>query len=263
MRPNEKCSNKKWLEQKYIVEGLLGEVIAQEAGCCFQTVFMWLRRHEIPVRRTGGHYKQEEPYRDVDWLVEQYVDQRKSGLQIAEEVGVSRTIISQWLKKHGLSRPRGIMKEYHFDVPVWDDKAWLCNRYFEDGMTQAEIAELIGTSTKVVQNRFIKYGIETRTNSETSTGEANGNWRGGTSMLPYPPEWTKSFKRSIRERDRYACAICGAKPSLEVHHIDYVKANTVRENCVTLCHRCHSLTNGHRESWQKRLVKIVEEREGL
>lgn len=77
--------------------------------------------------------------------------------------------------------------------------------------------------------------------------EADNNrfWNGG-SKEGYPKTWTNRFKESIRMRDKHLCMECG-KPqsdfqsSLDVHHIDGIKANTVKENCISLCTRCHAI----------------------
>lgn len=87
---------------------------------------------------------------------------------------------------------------------------------------------------------------------EARSGEKSWLWRGGTSRLPYSPDWTKALCLSIRERDRYTCRLCGKRQgdhTFPVHHIDYDKKNCDSMNLVTLCRGCHSRTNVHREAW--------------
>ena len=57
------------------------------------------------------------------------------------------------------------------------------------------------------------------------------------------------FHRDVRQavlvRDDYTCRRCGEKTQkLEVHHIKsfkhYKALRFVKENCITLCHRCHA-----------------------
>lgn len=90
--------------------------------------------------------------------------------------------------------------------------------------------------------------------SEAKIGKNNPNWRGGTSQEPYSVDWTRTFKRSIRERDRYTCQLCGKQQEdtvFCVHHIDYDKKNCNPNNLVTLCRGCHSKTNTvNREYWE-------------
>jgi hypothetical protein len=80
-------------------------------------------------------------------------------------------------------------------------------------------------------------------------------WKGGITNSPYSIDWTKTLKRSIRERDHYVCQLCSAiqeDEAFAVHHIDYNKLNCNSDNLITLCHNCHSKTNGNREYWQER-----------
>lgn len=90
-------------------------------------------------------------------------------------------------------------------------------------------------------------------------GARHPNWRGGWSYRDYPRTFNESFKEMIRERDRWSCMLCG-RPGNEVHHIDYVKANTTPENCVTLCKSCHSRTGFNREQWTAALRRLMRER---
>lgn len=63
------------------------------------------------------------------------------------------------------------------------------------------------------------------------------------------------FKYIVRIRDGWNCALCGT-PANRVHHIDFVKANTTLENCITLCESCHGYA--HRDK-----SRIAELREKL
>jgi len=80
-------------------------------------------------------------------------------------------------------------------------------------------------------------------------------WRGGVSYLPYSVDWNETLRRSIRERDKYSCQLCGAlqgDKSFCVHHIDYKKDNSNPDNLITLCNSCHSKTNNkYRKEWIK------------
>lgn len=82
-----------------------------------------------------------------------------------------------------------------------------------------------------------------------NSGKNNPSWRGGISFEPYTTDWTETLKRSIRERDKYTCQICGKEPSIYCHHIDYDKKNCNPNNLITLCHSCHAKTNHNRQHW--------------
>jgi len=81
-------------------------------------------------------------------------------------------------------------------------------------------------------------------------GELSPAWFGGLMGIPYPKEFSRGLKKQIRERDGYACAICGDYGN-EVHHVDYDKNNNTYNNLITLCKHCHPITNRNREDWTK------------
>jgi hypothetical protein len=91
--------------------------------------------------------------------------------------------------------------------------------------------------------------------SEYLSGENAPNWQGGISFEPYPAEFNAPFRRMIRERDKYTCAVCG-KFGKHVHHINYNKKDIDPSNCITLCITCHSKTNFNREYWQQYFTVI-------
>ena len=82
----------------------------------------------------------------------------------------------------------------------------------------------------------------------------NSNWKGGKSFEPYTVNWSNTLKRSIRERDKYRCKICGEEQgerALDIHHIDYKKENCDPKNLISLCMKCHRKTNFNRDKWIK------------
>ena len=80
-------------------------------------------------------------------------------------------------------------------------------------------------------------------------GEKCHFWQGGISFEPYSVDWTKTLKRSIRQRDNYVCQICSKEPATFVHHKDYNKLNCNPDNLITLCNSCHAKTNFNRNYW--------------
>ena len=80
--------------------------------------------------------------------------------------------------------------------------------------------------------------------------ENHYNWKGGKSFEPYPLDWTNNLKKTIRERDRYICQLCG-EFGKTVHHINYDKKNCDENNLITTCKICSSKVNFQREKWEK------------
>lgn len=96
-------------------------------------------------------------------------------------------------------------------------------------------------------------------------GDKNPRWLGGSSLLPYPFDFSKSLKNIIRCRDNHHCQGCGTienncDKSLDVHHIDYNKQNCKEENLISLCKICHSKTNGNRDYWYTYYTYLMENR---
>lgn len=102
-------------------------------------------------------------------------------------------------------------------------------------------------------NKGITHNKEWRQqHSEQMRGKNNPNWKDGKSFEKYTINWTKTLKRSIRERDKYICQICNLQQgdrAFPVHHIDYNKQNCNPDNLITLCLKCHIKTNYKREYW--------------
>jgi hypothetical protein len=96
-----------------------------------------------------------------------------------------------------------------------------------------------------------KLSEETRKKlSESHRGEKGSGWKGGISFEPYSIDWTKTLKRSIRERDHYICQVCWNYGNA-VHHIDYNKKNCNPENLITLCILCNLKVNHNRKKWKR------------
>jgi len=78
----------------------------------------------------------------------------------------------------------------------------------------------------------------------TPKGENHPNWNGGTSFLPYDKNFNKKLKIEIKKLDNYTCCVCDKKTQkLIIHHIDYNKLNSNKNNLVSLCTSCHGKTN--------------------
>jgi hypothetical protein len=81
--------------------------------------------------------------------------------------------------------------------------------------------------------------------------------------------FNKTLKNKIKERDNNCCQLCGASKDLHVHHIDYNKKNKEENNLITLCRKCHNITNYNREFWTQVFIglssnsKIVKKGWGL
>lgn len=99
---------------------------------------------------------------------------------------------------------------------------------------------------------------------EVSKGENNPNFQGWKSREPYGKDFNPEFREMIRIRDNHVCMLCNKpqeefKEKLHIHHIDYDKTNSFPQNCITLCNKCHSLTNGNRKHWKLFFQNLLKE----
>lgn len=107
---------------------------------------------------------------------------------------------------------------------------------------------LVGHGAGGINTRF-KKGRQTW--NKGIRGKASTSYKNGNSTLPYGFEFTKAFKKLIRDRDGYKCQRCGTKKNkgraLEIHHIDFDKTNNDPTNLITLCGECNIYFNFHRD----------------
>ncbi len=95
--------------------------------------------------------------------------------------------------------------------------------------------------------------------SKAQEGDKSHRWLGGKSYLQYNTDWTRTFRQSIRERDRLTCQLCGEGQTdelLAIHHIDYNKQNCNPTNLISLCRKCHARTNSKRDYWINYFKKV-------
>ncbi len=96
-------------------------------------------------------------------------------------------------------------------------------------------------------------------------GVNKDKWKGFISFEPYDPNFNNKFKNLIRKRDNQICMLClihreKLNRALDVHHINYNKKLTIKENCISLCHSCHLKANGNRKHWTKFFQSLLSEK---
>lgn len=89
-----------------------------------------------------------------------------------------------------------------------------------------------------------------------NTGENHHFWKGGRSReykTGYYSTKYLDWRKAVFERDNYVCQKCGVtgnKEYLTAHHIKsftyYPKLRFVISNGVTLCEKCHELTDNYK-----------------
>jgi hypothetical protein len=95
-------------------------------------------------------------------------------------------------------------------------------------------------------------------------GDKNPRWLGGKSFEPYDSRFNHKFKKEIKKRDN-RCMLCNIsiedlrsmERQVHIHHINYDKKLSIKENCICLCNQCHSITNTNRDGWIRFFQSIL------
>ena len=216
--------NKDWLRHHYMKLELTTGEMGRLAGCSRQLIRHWLRKCGIPMLSLSEAKRRS-------WKRESY-----HAKQSAAQRGQTR---SAETRRNVSKAKRNPSAETRHKMSV---------------AKQNPSAEARQRISAAAVRRWEAPGYR-----EAHSGPNSHHWQGGITKKPYPVEFSPTFKRKIRERDDYACAVCKL-PGKCVHHINYIKDDTIPENCITLCRSCHTATNLNRDYWQPALVHIMQAR---
>ena len=149
-----------------------------------------------------------------------------------ENVVCSKNCLSQYISQLKLND----------NNPAWNNKkekrnCIVCGKEFEYIRKKSNIEqEKIFCSLNCARNKF--------NNKETNLSHFHKN------------RFNKFLKNKIKKRDNYSCVMCNSKNKLEVHHIDYNKKNNEENNLITLCKKCHNITNFDKEFWTQTFIGL-------
>jgi hypothetical protein len=296
-KPNKHCQNKEWLYDQYITQGKTTYEISQELSCGASTVQHWLRRHEIPIRDCSSCHLESSAQLlgNEDWLRDQYLVQIKSASKIASEIGCQQETVSRYLHKYNIplrTQSEEIGGERHPlygthhseetrkkisesvsgpNHPNFGKKSLLRSAKMSGSGNPRYGVKL--SERQIEQQRaslldyYDKHPEVIIRLSETRKGKNGPNWRGGISFEPYCPKFNSDLKERVRAFFDYKCITCGKTTEengeqLAVHHVEYDKSACCHGRPVhfaAMCHRCHSITNFHREEWESMLHRIIDE----
>jgi transposase-like protein len=164
-------TDEKWLREQYEEKQRSKTDIAEELNLSVTAVSSWIQKHEIDARsvsesRAEGDTK---PLHDSDWLYEQYIEQERSTYDIADELDIDRTTVSNWLGKHGIET-RGDTEAFGAEpVEELQNAEWLYQQYHERGKSCPEIASRLDVAASTVRSWMHKHDIEFRSHSESLT----------------------------------------------------------------------------------------------
>ncbi len=184
---------------------------------------------------------------NVPWNVDKNHLKYKEYIEIVREVGK---------KRKGKSPHNKNRTKENYD-PLKRTSKTLKEKYKNDKNIKCGFNEKNSPSKKIKNRKKASIRMKKNNPMYLLKGEKHPHWNNGSSFEPYSVDWTKTLKRSIKERDKFRCHICGSDNKLMVHHIDYNKKNCNLDNLVTLCNSCHSKTNSNRNKWIKYFKDIL------
>lgn len=211
-----------------------------------------------------------------DELIDFYITQKMSSVDISKKIGVSHRSVLNWLKYYEI--PIRNLSESHYaknrkEIPKeFSDYDTMYNLYVVKHYTKEQLGAIFDCAPHVIDRVLKNLGIHVRGSSEAKIGVQSGsshhNWKGGISDL-YSlcrEYFQTNISPKIRERDNYTCQLCGLHSNLHVHHIisfssileDIIKENedikdkeelykiivnhprfNDENNLITYCKNCH------------------------
>lgn len=232
-----KILTKDFLYQEYIVNKKSTYQIAKEVGFSPITIVNYLKINNIKPRNIKQAGLLRHGYFKIltkQFLYQEYIKNNKTMQQIAKELKCDITTVKYYLIKH--------------DAPIRTQSEWQIGNKngYKTGIS-LKSAFCIDCGRKLCKNSCY-YGYKRchKCNCEFHSG--GNHWCYIKNLIrEYPNKFNKILKESIRIRDNHVCQICGKSTKkngrkMDVHHIDYIKANLNPDNLISLCRNCHCST---------------------
>ncbi len=161
LRKGLKKPSKSELRRLYIEEHLSTNKIADQVGVSSFSVCKWLREYHIPIRKPSESVLPKDFKKPKKEVMERlYIEERKSGIQIAKIFGVSQPTIYDLLDKYHIPRREGI----HTILPeiVVPTREQLQKWYSKEERSLGSISEEVGVSRTTVRSWLKNKGIPLR-----------------------------------------------------------------------------------------------------
>jgi len=159
------------LERLYHQQKSTTKEMAEKFGCSRTTVEYWMDKYGIERRdQSDAQIKGSAPYTDAETLRHLYHEQEMTVYEIAERFGRSYNTVLHHFEKHGIERRsaaesrelRGTNPSLPDDAPH-SDPEWLREKYHDEGLTLAEVADEAGIeSAEAILAQMQHHGIERR-----------------------------------------------------------------------------------------------------
>jgi len=159
MKSNE-YYNKKWLHQKYIIEGLSAVKISRICGINDVKIGCWLREFNIPIHTHYSSYNSLiYKWLDKEWLYEKYIKERLSTPEIAKLYKISCSTIREYLIKYNIPiRSVGEARKGKFlgkKARTWKGGRHIYGGYVEVWISPDSPFALMANGNHIVEHRLV------------------------------------------------------------------------------------------------------------
>lgn len=105
-----------------------------------------------------------DTYQDESWLRTEYVNKKRSTVEIAEDIGVSASTVSRWLGNFGINTRASTTEgssgvQVERKIEFLKDESWLREQYGEHNRSKESIASELGVSSMTVSKWINKHRI--------------------------------------------------------------------------------------------------------
>lgn len=220
--------DKDTLKRLYMVERKTTIEIGMLFGVDNSTIFLWLKRHNIPIHYGNPNILQ---LRDKDFIFNEYVAKRKSLPQIAKELQCSDDAVRNQMIRFGIGR-----------------------RTFSEALKGTKKPEYMREIFRERARKMFKR-------------EKHPNWKGGVTSKHHSFRTSSEYliwRQAIWKRDEYGCAICNSWKRPNAHHIYPLWHNWDKRldlnNGITLCKKCHENIKGKELEYAWLFTTLVEKK---
>ena len=233
-----KILTKDFLYKEYIVNKKSTRKIAEEFKISKSAIWVACKKHSISMRILHCL----NSILTKSFLYKEYIVNKKSCKTIAQEAGCGIVTVWKHLKINKIPRRPAAPRRGKYNHNYVDgryNKKYYCIDCLKKG---------IKTEISVCSGVYGGYRCRKHSMIYLYKNQIHPRYIKGL-IRKYPYKFNEILKASIRERDNHRCQICGKSTKkngrkLDVHHIDYDKANLNPENLISLCRSCHGNTSG-------------------
>lgn len=189
-----------------------------------------------------------------------YPPQRMIVLETEDEYSIAITPDTEvytlygWMKAGDL-RVGDMVYTNGIDIPPYRDKETLRRLYYDEHLTQKQIADRLGIAERTIRYYIHIYGLE-KGCVHKMMGAENPRYKGDDVSK------RGGYDRTHELYDKYktgVCERCGRTLPTQLHHINRDPTDVSRENLMELCDLCHAMEHhGFVIKWVRpgRITKI-------